>query len=413
MLPNCARDGTGMPSQAKRHRILVVTHNYPRFAGDPAGAFVARLAQGAADRGHDVEVVAPHAPGTAVTEPSDGVRVRRFRYAPQAFERVAYTGGLHQRTLRSPLAALAFPGFLLAFRHAVRAAIRSFGPDLIHAHWWLPAGWFVSRGQIPYLITCHGSDVRLLERGALLRRMALPVFRKADRITTVSQFLADDLRRLLPRLDTEVQITPMPVDVTAFSQAAGAVRPQPPRILYAGNLASTKGVDVLLRASAELMRRGVAFELKILGDGAIKSKLERMARDLGLNERVSWSPFVSQNQMPREYAASAVTVLPSRGQAEGLGLTLVEALLAGSAVVGTAAGGIPEVVIHERTGLIAGDGDDNDLANQIQRLLTDSELRERLTRMGKEHVLRTYSPDSATARFLEIYDAIADRHPNR
>ena len=61
--------------------------------------------------------------------------------------------------------------------------------------------------------------------------------------------------------------------------------------------------------------------------------------------------------MPAEYGAATVTVLPSRGHAEGLGLTLVEALLAGSAVVGTAAGGIPEVVIHERTGLVARDGD--------------------------------------------------------
>jgi len=157
----------------------------------------------------------------------------------------------------------------------------------------------------------------------------------------------------------------------------------------------------------------VRFELKILGEGAIKSDLQSLARDLGIAERVSWSPFVSQEQMPREYGASAVTVLPSRGQAEGLGLTLVEALLAGSAVVGTAAGGIPEVIIHERTGLIAGDGNANDLADQIQRLLTDPALRERLTREGKEYVIGTYSPDAATGRFLEIYDAIADRHSNR
>lgn len=401
-----------MPSPDKRHRILVVTHNYPRFPGDPAGAFVARLAQGAADRGHNVEVVAPHAPGTPADERSAGPLVRRFRYAPEAFERVAYTGSLHEKTLLSPIVALAFPGFLLAFGHAVRAAIRRFAPDVVHAHWWLPAGWFVSRAQSPYLLTCHGSDVRLLEGGALLRRMALPVFQKADRITTASQFLAGDLRRMLPHLDTEIQVTPMPVDVAAFSEGAGASKPLSPRILYAGNLLPSKGVDVLLRASAKLMRRGVEFELKILGEGAIKSDLMALARELGLAERVTWSPFVSQNQMPREYGASAVTVLPSRGQAEGLGLTLVEALLAGSAVVGTAAGGIPEVVIHERTGLIARDGDADDLANQIQRLITHPELRERLTREGKDHVLRTYSPGAATGRFLEIYDAIADRHPN-
>jgi glycosyltransferase involved in cell wall biosynthesis len=111
--------------------------------------------------------------------------------------------------------------------------------------------------------------------------------------------------------------------------------------------------------------------------------------------------------MAAEYGASTVTVLPTRGHAEGLGLTLVEALLAGSAVVGTAAGGIPEVVVHEQTGLIARDGDPIDLASQIQRLLTDAPLRERLTRTGKQHVLKTYAPEAAIDRFLEIYDVVA------
>jgi glycosyltransferase involved in cell wall biosynthesis len=117
--------------------------------------------------------------------------------------------------------------------------------------------------------------------------------------------------------------------------------------------------------------------------------------------------------MPAEYGASTVTVLPSRAQAEGLGLTLVEALLAGSAVVGTAAGGIPEVVLHQQTGLIAREDDSRDLADQIQRLLVDVELRERLTHAGKEHVLRTYSSEPAIGRFLEIYDAVAGNQPNR
>src|SRR5215207_9768126 len=97
---NCARDGTGMPSPPRRLRLLTVTHNYPRFAGDPAGAFVARVAQGAAAQGHEVQLVAPHAPGTPTAEQVAGVRVRRFRYGPEALERVAYTGNLHGKTLR-------------------------------------------------------------------------------------------------------------------------------------------------------------------------------------------------------------------------------------------------------------------------------------------------------------------------
>ena len=402
-----------MPSPDKPLRILTVTHNYPRFPGDRAGAFVARIAEGAAARGHRVEVIAPHAPGIGRDEVIAGVRVRRFRYAPDGWERVAYTGSLHQSTLFSPRAAIAFPGFLLAFARALGSAVRSFEPDLIHAHWWVPGGWFASRERVPYLITCHGSDVRLLERGDLIRRVALPAFRGAARVTAVSRFLATDIRRMLPGLQTEVLVTPMPVDSSHFLGGAGLQKLEPPRILFAGNLVPSKGVDVLLRALAELERRGVACQLKILGDGPSRAELELLAHTLGITSRVTWASFVPQGQMGAEYGASAVTVLPSRGQAEGLGLTLVEALLAGSAVVGSAAGGIPEVILHERTGLIARDGDAKDLAHQIQRLLTDVPLRERLTRAGKEHVLQAYSPETTIGRFLEIYGSVADHEPHR
>jgi glycosyltransferase involved in cell wall biosynthesis len=342
-----------------------------------------------------------------------GLRVRRFRYGPDRLERVAYTGSLHQKTLLSPLAALAFPGFLLAFAHAVGSAVRRFEPDLIHAHWWVPGGWFASRGRVPYLITCHGSDVRLLERGDIIRRIAVPAFQRAARVTTVSNFLAGEIRRMLPALRTDVLVTPMPVNVNGFLAGTRIRKADPPRILYAGNLVPSKGVDVLLRALAELERRGLAAQLKILGQGPAKPSLEALARELRIPSRVAWAPFVPQEQMAAEYGASTVTVLASRGQTEGLGLTLVEALLAGSAVVGTTSGGIPEVVVDERTGLIAREGDAVHLARQIERLLTDASLRDRLTQAGKEHVLRSHSPEAALERFLQIYDAVVDHQPQR
>jgi glycosyltransferase involved in cell wall biosynthesis len=114
--------------------------------------------------------------------------------------------------------------------------------------------------------------------------------------------------------------------------------------------------------------------------------------------------------MPAEYGASTIAVLPSRGQAEGLGLTLVEALLAGCAVVGTPAGGIPEVVRDGVTGLIALDGDAGDLAEKLARLLLDPDLRERLTQAGRRMALATYATDAAARRFLDLYDAVARDH---
>jgi glycosyltransferase involved in cell wall biosynthesis len=306
------------------------------------------------------------------------------------------------------MAALGFPGFLLAFARGIGTMIRQMSPDVVHAHWWFPGGWLSSRSSVPYLITCHGSDIRLLARSGLVRLVAGKVFAGAAKVTAVSQFLARDIERFLPAVQ-DATVTPMPVDVRQFSDGLRSAKAEPPRILYAGNLVPSKGVDLLLGAAAELTRRDVKYQLKILGQGPAQKSLQSLAESLRIGPQVIWSPFVPQTQMPWEYGASTITVLPTRGQAEGLGLTLVEALLAGSAVVGTPAGGIPEVVRHEETGLLARAGDPADMADQLQRLLTDPDLRIRLSRAGREYALRTSSPDVTVERFLEIYGAVAHR----
>lgn len=110
--------------------------------------------------------------------------------------------------------------------------------------------------------------------------------------------------------------------------------------------------------------------------------------------------------MPAEYGAATVTVLPTRGNSEGLGLVLVEALLAGSSVVGTAAGGIPEVVRPESTGLLARVDDAADLAAQIERMLADEGLRRQLTVTGQAQMRATYASRPAAQRFLDLYGAV-------
>ncbi|HKG92981.1 MAG TPA: glycosyltransferase [Gemmatimonadaceae bacterium] len=390
-------------------RVLVVTHNYPRFERDPAGAFVASLAREASRRGAKVLVLAPHAPGTAEHEQSgESLELRRFRYLPERWETVGYRGDLHRLSLGKPLLALALPAFMAAFARAVSAAVREFRPDIVHAHWWLPGGLLAMRTGRPFIVTSHGSDVRLLER-PLFRRLGRFVLSRASAATTVSRFLADDIRRLLPELRTPIHVTRMPVDAELFAAGQSEPKAMPPRILYAGNLVESKGVALLIDAFAILRRGGVECALRIVGDGPDAARLHTLARELGVYAEISWSPLVPQSAMPAEYGASTVTVLPSRGRAEGLGLSLVEALLAGAAIVGTPVGGIPEVIIHEQTGLLSTDERPESLAAALQRMLTEPELRARLTAAGRERVRSQFSPASAVEPFLSLYEQFADR----
>lgn len=388
-------------------RVLVVTHNYPRFAGDPAGAFVARLAEATAAAGAEVRVLAPHVRGAPLEEVVHGVSVRRFRYAPERMERVGYRGDLHRQRLWSPLVTVGVPAFLVAFATAVRREIRAFRPTLVHAHWWIPGGLLAAGASpAPLVVTCHGSDIRLLDGSFLWRRLAGRVFARAARVTTVSRFLARDLEAHFPGLAPRLVVTPMPVDVEHFASGRDVPRSHPPRLLYAGNLLESKGVDDLLDAFAALRARGVPCRLKILGDGSHAPALRLRARALGVQDDVDWSGFVPQTRMPAEYGASTVTVLPTRGRHEGLGLTLVEALLAGSAVVGTRVGGIPEVVDDGVTGLLVPPEDPPALAAALESLLADPVLRARLTAAGAARAADDYGSRAASRRILDIYDDV-------
>ncbi len=387
-------------------RILTITHNYPRWDGDRAGAFVAMLAAETVTLGHTVRVVAPHAPGAGMREIQHGVKVVRARYGPDALERVGYTGALRQPMRATLLAPLMLPPFIGALWRVAANEAEKFNPHVVHAHWWMPGGWIASRLGLPFVVTCHGTDVRLLEK-SYWRALAAPVMRRASAITTVSEFLASDLRRLMPAVTSKITVAPMPLDIERFASGASAPKVSPPRVLFAGNLIASKGVDVLIDAVALLRDQGVQCQLRIIGAGPEEAKLHALAAQRALGDAVTWSPFISQHELPAEFGEATVTALVSRGQAEGLGLVLAEALLAGSAVVGTAAGGIPEVVVDEQTGLIALDGDAADLARQIDRLLADRALRDRTVEAGRARIRAQHAPVASAERFIALYKEVA------
>src|SRR6478735_421732 len=366
-------------------RILFVAHTYLRWPGDRAGAQVHRFAQAALARGDQVLALAPHASAAVVgDELLEGVAVRRFRYASDARERIGYQGAI-SKSIGDPAALLVLPQYLLRFRAAVRQAVIDFAPDVVSVHWWAPGAIATDGIATPVAVTCHGSDARLLGSNPLIRMIGRPILRRATAVSAVSEMMAGDLRRYAG-LD-EVAVTRMPVDDARFAPPAS--RPEPPVVLFAGNHIRAKGIDLILRAAATVRRAGASFKLRFVGDGPGRGEFEMLARALGINEIVEWAGTRTHDQMPAEFAAASVFILASRGpRGEGLPLTVAEAMLSGCAVVATPAGGIPELVLDEVTGLIARDEDPDHLAVQLGRLVQDSALRARFSVAGRERELK-------------------------
>ena len=342
-------------------RVVWITHNYPRRADDVAGAFLHPLAVALRELSVDVQVVAPSDAGAGGHDALDGVPVYRVRYGTASEEVLAYRGTM-AGALRSPSALLALNRLRRALRDRAKQLAASGGAGaVVHAHWWVPGGLAAPPG-LPLVLTCHGTDVRLLDRIPMATALARPVFRRARVVTTVSRSLADVIRRRVGVAVAEDAVQPMPVPALdrPWSDRSGDV-------VVLGRLTRQKRVDLALEAMALARARGLTRRLVVIGDGAARPMLEHRAAELGLGDGVTFAGEVSPAAVPGHLATAACCLMPAHD--EGFGLAAAEALMQGVPVVACVdGGGLRDVVSAAASGRVVA-ADASALAGALLELI--------------------------------------------
>ena len=327
-------------------RVAVLTTSYPRFPDDPAGHFLADAVEHLRARGLDVEVVGP----------------QQFRTYG-----LAYGHGVLGNLRRRPSLALLVPSLLASFARAARRV----EADLVHAHW-LPAGWAAARSGKPYVVQVWGTDVELARRAPWLVR---GILRGARLVIAASTALAQAASLLGAR---EVRVIPSGVDIPAEV----GLEAEPPEVLYAGRLSEEKGVLELVEAT-----RGM--NVVVAGDGPLRPHVP------------SARGFVPNEELQALYARAAVVACPSRR--EGFGVTCLEGMSHGRAVVATGVGGLRDLVVDGETGILVPARDPAALRGALQRLLDDPELRRRLGAAGRQRAQERFSWAAVTDAMLAAY----------
>lgn len=378
-------------------KVLFLTHAFPRYDGDVAGNFLLRLASALGKQGIEVKVVAPAEPGLAQNARFNGTGVDRFHYAPRKYETLAYGGNMAEQVRESWSARFTLLGFLGAeFRAAVRAR-REYQPDIIHAHWWFPNGlvgtWLARLSNTPLVTTLHGTDVRMARSVSMSRPAFRHVLQNSSAITAVSRWLAHEAQALVS--SPAAIVAPMPVATELFSP--GGTRKKS-TLLFVGRMTKQKGIDVLLQALAKLPQ---SVDLDLVGDGPEREPMIAYARELGVAERVRWQGTQSQSKLVEFYRSAAALIVPSAD--EGLGLVAVEAMLCETPVVAFESGGLPDVVQHDRTGLLVSERSPDVLASAIEQLLARDDRGAALGAAGRMHALATFAPESVARRYADIY----------
>jgi colanic acid/amylovoran biosynthesis glycosyltransferase len=174
-----------------------------------------------------------------------------------------------------------------------------------------------------------------------------------------------------------------------------------PVILYIGRLVPEKGQTILLEAVARLTGRRLDVQLQLAGDGALRPELERTAARLDIADRVSFLGAVGQEELRELYEGAAVFCLPSF--AEGVPVVLMEAMAMGLPVVTTRIAGIPELVEHERSGILVAPGRADELTDSLASLLEEPELRQNLGASGRRAVAAGFDCEDSATRLRALF----------
>ncbi len=368
-----------------------------------------RLAVALQSQGATVTVIAPAEPGLGREGTIEGVRIERVRYASDANMTLAYRGTMAESVNASWSGKLALVGLLRALRSATRShvdAARDAGApcDIVHAHWWFPAGlalWrFRRAGDPPIVITMHGSDVRLSATKPVAQRVMRAVLSGAAVRTAVSSWLADVASRIAPGM--RIAVEPMPVDTRNFVPPAAEVKRE--GVLFVGRLNAQKGLARLLDALAQPVLRDATLD--VVGDGPDAATLRARADALGLSHRVRWHGALPQPELVPRYQGAEVVAMPSTE--EGLGLVAVESQLCETPVVAFASGGLPDVVRIDAGGTLVTPGDTLAFANALARLLDDPVMARRDGVRAREAMLAHFSPAEVAERYLKRYREATD-----
>jgi glycosyltransferase involved in cell wall biosynthesis len=194
---------------------------------------------------------------------------------------------------------------------------------------------------------------------------------------------------------------------TAGRRRMSAAPGRPPVVLSVGRLVEKKGHETLVQAAALLRDRGCAFRLRIVGEGVEWARLQRLVHELGLEESVTFTGPLSEAEVSAEYERAQVFALACRelenGDRDGIPNVVLEAMAHGLPIVSTTSPGIVEAVAHERSALLAEPGDAAGLADQLERVLLDPDLRERI---GVGALVRVQERFDRSANLPSVLDAL-------
>ncbi|MBO6076894.1 MAG: glycosyltransferase [Fibrobacter sp.] len=392
-------------------KVLVIGSVYPRFHEDAEVPWLRTSIAHLKKAGLDIQVLAPAYKGLKSHE-IDGVKVNRFRYAPASWEFLTHEEGAPSKMANKPwLQLLAIPYIISGFFKCIKIC-RKFKPDVIHAHWPFPHAYIALGAaklfKIPLVLNFHGAELLLIRKKKWVKPLLKFAISQAQAVFANSSFTASKIKALR---NVDVEWSPYG---TTLEKGAGNTEPHAInskfKILFVGRHIERKGICYLIEAAKYLPRD--QFEIRIVGVGDLTDELKKLASESATpnSAEIIFTGKLSPEALASEYKTANVFTLPaivdSKGDTEGLGVVLIEAMELGLPIVASNVGGIPDVVIDGVSGILVPEKDPEALANAYKRLAAEPGLIRQLLAGSQKRINECFTWDGIIERQIAVYNKV-------
>lgn len=395
-------------------KIVSIVTSFPRNDKDILIPWIIRLVKELQSEKIETEIFTSSYCGIR-NEMRDGIKVKRFRYFFKKWEKLSHDMSVPEKLKSNKLYFLVLPFFMFFGTVAALNYARKNHFDVIHVHFPFPLAVFgivmkIISGK-PIIMTCHGSEVNMAKRNRVFRSIFRWMISYADSITVNSVFMKNELARIAE--DRKIEIIPMGTGVSGRNGlTAEDVRCNDrKKILFVGRLIELKGLIYLIEAVK--MLDAEKYELHIVGDGPQKEKLKNEVEKYFKKKQVFFHGYLKDRELENMYLSADIFVLPSivddQGYTEGLGTVLLEAISYDIPVIGSDTGGITDIIINGKTGILVEQKDPESIFKAILKLSDDSVLRGECVKNARQHLSNNFSWWAIRRKFVDEYKKLLNQ----
>lgn len=363
---------------------------YPTFGG--SGVVATELGMALANKGHEIHFITYNQP----------VRLDFISYNLHFHEVVMEEYPLFQ-----------YQPYDLALSSKMVEIIEKHNLEVLHVHYAIPHAYAAYMAKqmlndkgikIKVVTTLHGTDITLVGSHPTYKSAVEFSINQSDEVTAVSNSLREDTLRLF-NIDKDIKVVYNFIDGEKYDKQkencnrATIAEPTEAIITHISNFRPVKRTQDVIKVFYEVQKE-VYTKLLMVGDGPERIKAENLVKQLNIGDKVLF--LGNSNEVEKILCYSDVFILPSK--TESFGLAALEAMAAGTAVISTNTGGLPEVNIHGKTGFLSNLGDVDDMVKNTISILKNEEKLKKLKQNAKNHI-REFSLDIILPQYEAIYEA--------